>query len=384
MNTRNNGVPLCDLQTQYRNLEPKVLEVLTRVLASGQVILGPEVTALEEEVAAYCGSAHGVGCGSGTDALLLALHALDVGPGDEVILPPFTFFASAGAVCRTGARPVFVDIDPQTYNLDPLQVESKITPRTRAIMAVHLYGQVADMDTLGQIAERHNLPIIEDAAQAIGAELGGKRAGSLGTIGCFSFYPSKNLGAYGDAGLCVTDDADLAARMKCLRVHGMEPKYYHKYLGWNARIDALQAAILRVKLPHLEEWTEARRAAAARYDSLIEEQLLSSFLMRPVRARNRRHVFNQYVLRVGEGLRDSLVKHLKADGIGCDIYYPVPLHKQECLASLGYTEGDFPTSEEACRSVLAFPMFPEISAEQQRRVVSSCAAFLRQRARLAA
>jgi dTDP-4-amino-4,6-dideoxygalactose transaminase len=279
---------------------------------------------------------------------------------------------------------VFVDIDPATYNLDPLQVESKITGRTRAIMAVHLYGQCADMEPLWQIAERHGLPIIEDAAQAIGAEYGGRRAGSLGAVGCFSFYPSKNLGAYGDAGLCVTDDEGLAARMKCLRVHGMEPKYYHSQLGWNARLDALQAAVLRVKLPHLEEWTEERQTAAARYDALIEEHHLGGFLGRPVRARNRRHVFNQYVVRVADGLRDSLVKHLKADGVSCEIYYPVPLHRQECLAYLGYGEGDFPASEEASRAVLALPMFPEITAEQQRRVVGSCAAFLRQRARMAA
>jgi len=384
MNSRPGAVPLCDLQAQYRKLEPRIVAAVSRVLASGQVILGPEVAALEEEVAAYCGTTHGVGCASGSDALLLALCALGVGPGDEVILPPFTFFASAGAVCRTGARPVFVDIDPGTFNLDPMQVESKITERTRAIMAVHLYGQCAEMEPLWQIAQRHDLPIIEDAAQAIGAEYARKRAGSLGTIGCFSFYPSKNLGAYGDAGLCVTDDADLAARMRCLRVHGMEPKYYHQHLGWNARLDAVQAAMLRVKLPHLEEWTEERQAAAGRYDALIEEHHLGGFLTRPARARNRRHVFNQYVVRVGDGMRDALVKHLKTDSVACEIYYPVPLHRQDCLADLGYHDGDFPASEEACRCVLAFPMYPEITAEQQRRVVGSCAAFLRQRARMAA
>ncbi len=384
MSTRPGAVPLCDLQTQYRKLESRILAAISQVLASGQVILGTEVAALEEELAAYCGAAHGIGCASGTDALSLALHALGIGPGDEVILPPFTFFASAGSVCRAGARPVFVDIDPITYNLDPLQVETKITRRTRAIMAVHLYGQCADMEALWPVAERHDLPIIEDAAQAIGAEYSGKRAGSLGSIGCFSFYPSKNRGAYGDAGLCVTSDPDLAGRMKCLRVHGMEPKYYHRHIGWNARLDAVQAAILRVKLPHLEEWTEQRQAAAMRYDALIEENHLTGFLTRPARARNRRHVFNQYVVRVGDALRDALVKHLKADGIACEIYYPVPLHLQDCLAYLGYGKGDFPASEEASRSVLALPIFPEITAEQQRRVVGSCAAFLRQRARMAA
>jgi dTDP-4-amino-4,6-dideoxygalactose transaminase len=384
MSMRSGTVPLCDLLAQYRPLEAEVLAAVSRVLASGQVILGPEVSAFEEEMAAYCGTRHAVGCASGTEALLLALHALGVGPGDEVILPPFTFFASAGVVCRLGARPVFVDIDPDTYNLDPLQVEGKLTGRTRAVMAVHLYGQCADMGPLGRIAARHHVALVEDAAQAIGAEYAGRRAGGLGVVGCFSFYPSKNLGAYGDAGLVTTDDAGHAARMACLRVHGMEPKYYHKHIGWNARLDALQAAILRVKLPHLDEWIEGRQQAAARYDGLIDEHHLGGFLGRPVRRPDRRHAFNQYVVRVGDGLRDGLVKHLKADGIGCEIYYPVPLHLQECLAHLGHREGDFPASEEASRSVLALPLYPEISVDQQRRVVQSCAAFLRQRARLAA
>jgi dTDP-4-amino-4,6-dideoxygalactose transaminase len=279
---------------------------------------------------------------------------------------------------------VFVDIDATTYNLDPMQVENKVTPRTRAIMAVHLFGQCADMEPLWQVAERHNLPIVEDAAQAIGAEYQGKRAGSLGAIGCFSFYPSKNLGAYGDAGMVVTNDPEWAARMRCLRVHGMEPKYYHKYLGWNARLDALQAAILRVKLPHLERWSEMRQEAARRYDSLIEEHHLGHFLQRPTVRPVCRHVFNQYVLRVAGGQRDALVRHLRNEGVACDIYYPVPLHLQECLAYLGYGRGDFPASEEAADSVLALPMFPELRAEQQGRVIGACAGFLRQRARVAA
>jgi dTDP-4-amino-4,6-dideoxygalactose transaminase len=382
--TSNPHVPLCDLQGQYRSLQTQIQEALARVLNSGQVILGPEVAALEQEVARYCGSSHAVGCASGTDALLLALHGLEIGPGDEVILPPFTFFATAGSICRTGARPVFADIDPVTYNLDPGQVEAKITDRTRAIMAVHLYGQCADMEALGHVAERHGLPIIEDAAQAIGAEFDGKRVGSLGVVGCFSFYPSKNLGAYGDAGMVTTNDPELAARIACLRVHGMEPKYFHKYLGWNARLDALQAAVLRVKLPHLDRWTASRQVAARRYDSLLEDYGLADFLERPVVLPRRRHVFNQYVVRVGDGLRDALVRHLKAEHIGCDIYYPVPLHLQECLAYLGHREGDFPVSEEACRSVLALPMFPELTEEQQRRVVQTCAAFVHQRSRRAA
>jgi dTDP-4-amino-4,6-dideoxygalactose transaminase len=378
------GVPLCDLQAQYAELKPELETALQRVLASGQVILGPEVAALEAEVASYCGAAHGVGCASGSDALLLALHALGIGPGDEVLIPPFTFFATAGAVCRTGARPVFVDIDPVTYNLDPFQVESKISDCTKAIIPVHLYGQCVDMDPLWQVAERHGLPIIEDAAQALGAEYQGKRAGTLGAIGCFSFYPSKNLGAYGDAGMVVTSDPDWAARMTCLRVHGMEPKYFHKYLGWNARLDAMQAAMLRVKLRYLDRWTAARQAAARRYDALIEEHHLGHFLRRPLVRPQRRHVFNQYVVAVSGGQRDALVRHLKAEGIGCEVYYPIPLHLQECLAFLGHVAGDFPASEEASRIVLALPMFPELTAAQQERVVGSCAGFLRQRSRRAA
>jgi dTDP-4-amino-4,6-dideoxygalactose transaminase len=378
------AIPLCDLKAQYQEIGPQIEEAVLRVLASGQVILGPEVAALEGEIAHYCGTTHGVGCSSGADALLLALRALDIGPGDEVILPTFTFFASAGSVVRAGAQPVFVDIEADTYNLDPLQVENKITPRTRAIMAVHLFGQCADMEPLWHIAQRHDLPIIEDAAQAIGAEYDGHRAGSLGTIGCFSFYPSKNLGAYGDAGMCVTQSADLAACMACLRVHGMEPKYFHKYLGWNARLDALQAAMLRVKLPYLDDWIDNRQAVARRYDGLIEEYHLSRFLERPSIRPRQRHVFHQYVVRVADGQRDALVRHLRADHIGCEIYYPVPIHQQECMTFLGYAEGDFPASEEASQSVLALPMYPELTLDQQRRVIQSCANYLRQQARKAA
>src|SRR5262245_14498232 len=323
------GVPLCDLNAQFAPLAAQLREAVGRVLASGQVILGPEVAAFEEEAAAYCNASHGVGCGSGTEALSLALHALEIGPGDEVILPTFTFFATAGCVARTGARPVFVDIDPVSYNLDPYQVENKITPRTRAVIAVHLFGQCADMGPLWNVAERHRLLIIEDAAQSMGAEYQHKRAGSLGAIGCLSFYPTKNLGAYGDAGLSVTSDPQWAARMACLRVHGMEPRYFHKYLGWNARIDAMQAALLRVKLPYLEEWIAARQTVAARYDALIEAQGLTGFFTRPVALPDRRHTFNQYVVRVADGQRDALVRHLKGEGIGCEIYYPLPLHLQE-------------------------------------------------------
>jgi dTDP-4-amino-4,6-dideoxygalactose transaminase len=378
------GVPLCDLGEQFRELEGDLLEAVGRVLRSGQVILGPEVANLEQELAQYCGAGHGVGCGSGTDALLLALHALDIGPGDEVILPPFTFFATVGAICRTGAKPVFADIDPVTCNIDPLQVENKITSNTRAIMVVHLYGQCADMEPLWHIAERHGLPIIEDAAQAIGAEYQSKRAGTLGAIACFSFYPSKNLGAYGDAGMAVTNDPDWASRMACLRVHGMEPKYHHKYIGWNARLDAIHAAMLRVKLPHLDSWIEGRQEAARRYDAMIEENHLNQFLQRPTVQPHCRHVFNQYVVRVKGGERDALVKHLQSERVGCDIYYPIPLHLQPCLGHLGHRPGDFPVSEAASRTVLALPMFPEIRVDQQARVMQSCTNFLRKRVRLAA
>jgi dTDP-4-amino-4,6-dideoxygalactose transaminase len=378
------AVPLCDLLTQYQELRPQLEAALERVLASGQVILGPEVAALEHEVARCCGVGFGVGCGSGTEALSLALHGLEIGPGDEVIVPTFTFFATAGSVCRTGARPVFVDIDPVTYNLDPAEVESRITPRTRAILAVHLFGQCAEMEPLWRVAEKHDLVIVEDAAQAFGSEYQAKRAGSLGSIGCLSFYPTKNLGAYGDAGMVVTCDPEWADRMRCLRVHGMEPKYYHKYLGWNARIDAVQAALLRVKLPHLDRWIAARQAAAQRYDELIEEHRLTHFLERPMVARQRRHTFNQYVVRVAGGERDVLMRHLHSERIGCEIYYPVPLHLQECLAYLGHRAGEFPVAEEACRSVLALPMYPELSEAQQRRVIQSCAAFSRQTVRRAA
>jgi dTDP-4-amino-4,6-dideoxygalactose transaminase len=384
MTTHGAGVPLCDIKTQYEELRPQIEEAVARVLGSGQVILGPEVTALEEEVARYCGAGHAIGCSSGSDALMLALEALEVGPGDEVILPAFTFFATASVVCRLGARPVFADIDAATCNVDPVQVENKITPRTRAILAVHLYGQCADMEPLWHVAERHHLPVIEDAAQAFGAEYQGKRTGTLGAICCFSFYPTKNLAAYGEAGMTVTNDPGWAERMACLRAHGMAPKYYHKYLGWNFRLDALQAAILRVKLPYVERWIALRQAAAQRYDALIEEQHLGQFLGRPVIVAHRRHVFNQYVVRVAQGQRDALMRHLQAEKIGCEVYYPVPLHLQECLRHLGYAAGDFPASEEASNSVLALPIFPELTVDQQRRVIQSCANFVRQRARLAA
>lgn len=372
------SVPLCDLKAQYRPLQSDIERAVCRVLASGQAILGPEVSSLEAEVAAYCNVGFGVGCGSGTDAISLALHALGIGAGDEVIIPPFTFFATAGCVVRTGATPVFADIDPATFNIDPEKIAARITPKTKAIMPVHLYGQCAEMASISAIAAEYGIPVIEDAAQAFGAQYQGQMAGSMGALGCFSFYPTKNLGTYGDAGLTVTNRPEWAERMQVFRVHGMKPKYYHRVVGWMARIDAVQAAILRIKLPHVDGWIENRRAAAARYDQLICDSRLDGWLTRPKEAANCRHSYNQYVVRVGEGLRDSLVKHFQAEQIGYEIYYPLPLHLQDCLQDLGYRAGDFPASEAAAKCVLALPMYPEITASQQERVVEAIAAFRHQ------
>ncbi|MER3416894.1 MAG: transcriptional regulator [Gemmataceae bacterium] len=378
------SVPLFDLRTQFRGLEKSLEEAIVRVLQSGHYILGEDVMRLEEEVARYCGAAYAVGCASGSDALLLAFKALEIGAGDEVLVPAFTFFASAAAVVRAGATPVFVDIDPATYTLDPHQVENKINQRTRAIVAVHLFGQCADMEPLWRIAERHNLVIVEDAAQALGAEYQGKRAGTLGALACLSFYPTKNLGACGDAGMVVTNDPEWAERVAALRVHGTVSRYEHRYLGWNSRLDTLQAAILRVKLPWLDRWIDARQAIARRYDALIEESYLAHFLVRPTVRPHSRHTFNQYVVRVADGRRDALKEHLRTHGIGCEVYYPKPLHLQEAFAFLGYGPGDFPASEKVCQEVLALPMFPELSYQAQKRVIQTCAGYLRQRARLAA
>jgi dTDP-4-amino-4,6-dideoxygalactose transaminase len=368
-------VPLCDLQAQYRSLQSELESAVCRVLRSGQVILGSEVAALEREVADYCGAAHAVGCSSGTDAISLALAALGVGPGDEVIMPPFTFFATAGSVVRLGARPVFVDIESDSFNIDPAGVAGAITPNTRAILPVHLFGQCCDMDEMWRAAAEHNIPIIEDAAQAFGADYQGKRTGTLGAMACLSFYPTKNLGTYGDAGMVVTSDPEWADLMTTLRVHGMKPKYYHGLLGWNARIDAMQAAMLRVKLPHVESWIGQRQSAARRYDEIIAGRGLDGFLTRPARRPGRRHTFNQYVCRIHSGSRDALVRHLQSAKVGCDIYYPVPLHLQECLAYLGHRPGDFPASEAACREVIALPVYPEITQAQQERVVDAIASF---------
>ena len=382
--SRRPSVPLCDILGQYKSLQAQIDAAVLRVLGSGQVILGPEVAVFEREYADYCHARHAIGCADGTTALLLALCALDLGPGDEVIVPPFTFFATVGSVLRCGATPVFADIDPLTFNLDPGAVAAKITPRTRAILPVHLFGQCADIGALRAIAEQHGLYLIEDAAQSFGAEYQGRRCGTLGDVACFSFYPSKNVGTLGDAGLVTTDNDDLAKKLIALRNHGSEIKYYHKYIGWNARIDAIHAAILRVKLPYVTDWLDARRTAAKRYDTLIEASGLNGFVLRPLTTIACDHTFNQYVIRVPAEHRDPLVSWLKSQGIGCEIYYPLSLHQQECLKPLGYHEGDFPVSEEAARTVLALPMFPEISETQQKIVIEAIQEYCQQAHRLGA
>ncbi|MCZ2342509.1 MAG: DegT/DnrJ/EryC1/StrS family aminotransferase [Bacteroidales bacterium] len=376
-------VPMCDIRGQYLSLKAEMDAAILRVLESGQVILGPEVSAFEAEYAEFCQADHAIGCADGTTALLLALQALDIGPGDEVIVPPFTFFATVGSVIRCGATPVFADIDPLTFNLDPQAVAAVISPRTRAIIPVHLFGQCAEMTALRALADHHKLYIIEDAAQSFGAEYDGQRCGTLGEVACFSFYPSKNVGTLGDAGMVTTNNANLAQKLVALRNHGSEVKYFHKYVGWNARIDAIHAAMLRVKLPHVTSWLQSRREAASRYDWLLEEAGLTGFVHRPIAMPNRRHTYNQYVIRVAALHRDALVQHLRSSGIGCDIYYPLALHQQECLQPLGYAAGDFPASEDAARTVLALPIFPEITEEQQHRVVAALSTYARQQIRLA-
>lgn len=364
-------VPLLDLHTQYETLRDQLSAALHRVMESQVFILGADVRALEEEIAQYSQSKHAIGCASGSDALLLALMALDVKAGDEVITTPYSFFATASSIARLGARPRFVDIDARTYNLDVEQIEAVINEHTRAIMPVHLFGQCAEMDAINEIARRHGLPVIEDAAQAIGAEDHGRRAGALGEIGCFSFYPSKNLGGAGDGGMLTTNDDALAERLRILRVHGGAQKYYHREIGINSRLDTLQAAVLRVKLPYLDDWTAARAANAARYERMLTEAGLLEEIGCPYRRRDVRHIYNQYVIRVPAERRSALMGHLQEAQIGTDIYYPVPLHLQACFRYLGYREGDLPEAERAARETLALPVYPELRAEQQQYVVDT-------------
>ena len=362
-----------DLKAQFSSIRGEVLDAVTRVLDSQHFILGPEVQALESEIAEYVGAQFAVGCASGSDALLLALMALEVGPEDEVITTPFTFGATAGSIARLGARPVFVDIDPVTFNIDEKQIEKAITPRTRAIMPVHLFGLPAEMDAILGTARDRGLAVIEDAAQAIGALWKGQGIGSLGTFGCFSFFPSKNLGGAGDGGMVTTNDPDLAQRLKILRVHGTKKKYHYDLLGMNSRLDALQAAILRVKLQHLGDWAEGRRRNVNRYEVLFEEYRLEQVVTLPTTPETSFHVYNQYSIQVAR--RDELQSYLRERGIPTEIYYPSPLHLQPAFANLGYRPGDFPIAESACANVLALPIYPEITEEQQRAVVSAIAEF---------
>jgi dTDP-4-amino-4,6-dideoxygalactose transaminase len=367
------NVPLLDLKAQYAAIKAEVDAAIAEVMESQHFILGPKVDECEKAIARYSSCAYGVGVSSGSDALLACLMAENIGPGDEVITTTYTFFATVGAIARLGATAVLVDIDPKTYNLDVAQVEARVTPRTRAIIPVHLYGQMADMDAVMQIANRHTLVVIEDAAQAIGAEHRGVRAGSVGHYGCFSFFPSKNLGAAGDGGMVVTNDAARAERLAVLRAHGSKPKYFHKIVGGNFRLDALQAAIVTAKLRHLDDWTAARQRNAQRYDRLFAEAGLAktdgspSPVVLPTVATDR-HIYNQYVIRVER--RDQLQADLKKRGVGTEVYYPVPMHLQECFASLGYKAGDFPESERAAQTTLALPVHPELTDEQARHVVT--------------
>jgi len=369
------AIPLLDLGLQHRALHSELTAAFDRVLASNTFILGPEVSAFEAEVARYLGVEHALGVSSGSDALLLALMALDIGPGDEVIVPAMSFFATAGCVARVGARPVFADIDPDTFNLDAASVATKLSAATRAIVPVHLFGQACELEALARLAARHNLPLIEDAAQALGADSPQGRAGSVGAFGCFSFFPSKNLGALGDGGLLTTNDAALAKRTRLLRAHGAEPKYFHALIGGNFRLDALQAAFLRVKLPHLDVWGQARRTHAALYDQLFAAAGLPRALLRPPLRSQPGHVYNQYVVRSTR--RDALLAHLRAQAIGCEVYYPLPLHLQPCFAYLGQAAGSYPQAESAAREVLALPIYPELSVEQIERVARTIVEFLR-------
>jgi len=364
------NVPLLDLQAQYVSLRDDLRQALDRVMSSQRFVLGDEVRGLENSIAAYCQTKHAVGCASGSDALLLALMALDVKAGDEVITTPFSFFATAASIARLGARPVFVDIDPRTYNIDPSQVADAITSRTRVIMPVHLYGQCAPMDQLLDIGRRHGIPVVEDAAQAIGATDNGRPAGSMGSIGCFSFYPTKNLGGAGDGGIMTTNDDAIAARLRRLRAHGGSNEYEHEEVGVNSRLDELQAAVLRVKLPSLDRWSDERASKAAFYSKLLSEAELSFPLVTPQVRADGRHIFHQYVIRV-PGNRDALMEHLKARGIGTKVYYPIPLHLQACFNYLGYKEGQFPETESAAKETFALPAYPELTDEQQVYVVEA-------------
>jgi len=371
------GVPLLDVQRQYQSLREEISAAIQRVCDSGRFVLGPDCEQLERSLAEYCQVPHAIACASGSDALLLALMAYDIGPGDEVLMPSYTFFATASAAWRLGAKPVFVDIDPKSFNVNTRQLESLITPATKAIIPVHLFGQCADMQTIQTIARAHRLPVIEDACQAIGAQMAGRAAGSWGDIGCLSFYPTKNLGGFGDGGMLTTTSAALAAKLRLLRAHGMEPRYYHQVVGINSRLDTLQAAVLNVKLKYLESWTLARQANADRYAQLFAERGLDHLVTLPTAGASMRHVWNQYIVRIPGGKRDALRAFLAERKIGTEIYYPVPLHQQACFQSLGYATGSLPESERAAQETIALPIFPELTAIEQKTVVEAIGAFLK-------
>jgi len=364
-------VPLLDLKAQYATIKDEVLAAVSEVLESQRCIGGPKVAELEEKIAAISDSRFAVGTSSGTDAILNSLMSLDIGAGDEVITTPFTFFATVGCITRTGAKPVFVDIDPRTFNIDPALIALAVTEKTKVIMPVHLFGQMADMDPIMEIADKYNLAVIEDAAQSITSTYKGRKAGSIGTAGCFSFFPSKNLGGIGDGGMIVTNDEQLYERLFVMRNHGSKPKYYHKYIGGNFRLDAIQAAALLVKLPHLNEWSQGRRRNAAYYGKRFAGTVVKTPYINPDCVT----IYNQYVIRVPR--RDEVAAHLSEKNIGCAIYYPVPLHLQECFSYLGYKEGDFPESEKAAKEVLAIPVYPELTDEQLQYVASEIEEFVK-------
>ena len=373
-------VPLLDLKSQYQSIKQDVLKVTNEIFESQYFIMGPRVVQLEQEIAAYCGVKHAVGVSSGTDALLISLMAAEIGEGDLVITTPYTFFATVGSIMRVGARPVFVDIDPDTFNIDPQKLEklfhdvdAETKTHIKGVIPVHLYGQCADMEPIMAIAQKYDIVVIEDAAQAIGAEYKSKRAGSIGDLGCFSFFPSKNLGAFGDGGIVTTNSDNLHARLSILRNHGAQPKYYHKMIGGNFRLDALQAAIVSIKLKHLDTWTHARQKNAARYNELFQEAGLDERVVLPTVTEDR-HIYNQYIIRL-KTKRDELRQFLQKAGIGSEIYYPLPIHLQECFADLIYKDGDFPVAEQAALQTLALPVYPELTSEQQEYVVAKIKAF---------
>lgn len=370
------NVPLLDLKAQYKTIKPEIMAAIEAVCDEQGFILGPRVAEFEQAVSKYVGVPHAVGCASGSDALLLSMMALGIGHGDEVITVPFTFFATAGSISECGARPVFVDVRPDSFNMDPAKIEAKITPRTKAIMPVHLFGQCADMDAINAIAKRRKLAVIEDACQAIGASRNGVRAGALGDTGCFSFFPTKNLGGFGDGGLITTRAALLNDTLLMLRVHGSKIRYVHELPGINSRLDALQAAVLRVKLNHLDKWAEGRRRNARRYEQLFADARLPGRVVLPVTDAGNVHVYNQFTIRAQK--RDDLRAHLKEKGIGSEIYYPIPLHLQSCYRELGHKKGDFPTSERASEEALSLPIYAELTEDQQAYVVQAIGEFYRQ------